>query len=111
MLRNSLYNNQAYQSTLNHLNNKMSCCLFLSQDSADNMSDNTPPEVMDTMERDSKTPVSVNKDDGYSDAASKSFKSTRIPVKKNGSNQVTPSVASSLTTRKKSPPNALEVGQ
>jgi hypothetical protein len=81
----------------------MSRPLFPSQDSTDNTSENTPPEVVDTMEGDSKTPDSINKNDGYSDAASKSSKSTRIPVKKN-----TLSVATSLTTKKKSHPNALE---
>jgi hypothetical protein len=82
--------------------------LFPSQDSADNMSENTSPEVVDIMEDDSKTPDSINKDDGYSDVASKSSKATRIPVKK-GSNQVTLSVAPSLSTTKKNlPPNALK---
>ena len=108
MLWNHLYNNQPYHSSPNRLNNKMSRSLFLSQDSADDMSKNTPPEVVDTMEGDSKTPDSINMDDGYSDASSKASKSTRIPAKKNGTNQVTLSVASSLTTKKKSPPNALE---
>jgi hypothetical protein len=61
------------------------------------------------MEGNSKTPDSINMDDGYSDAASKSSKSIRIPAKKNGTNhQVTLSVAFFLTTKKKSPPNALE---
>ena len=108
MLRKSLYNNQAYHSSPNRLNNKMSRSLFLSQDSADDMSENTPPEVVDTMEGDSKTPDSINMDDGYSDASSKASKSTRIPAKKNGTNQLTLSVSSSLTTMKKSSSTALE---
>jgi hypothetical protein len=35
--------------------------LFPSQDSADNMSENTSPEVVDIMEDDSKTPDSITR--------------------------------------------------
>jgi hypothetical protein len=61
--------------------------------------------LLDLMEgADSETPDYA---DGCSDAAS-SPDSTKISRKKKDSNQVVLSVASGITTKKKSPPNALD---
>ena len=80
MLRNRLSNNQPYVSTSNSLNSIMSHCEYQRQDSEDDMSENTSPEVVDPMEGDSETADSITEDDGFSDdVASKSS----MPRKKN----------------------------